>query len=115
LAGSAAYALAEAFKWPVGLARRPLQAKGFYATIVIATLSGTIVCFSPLDPIRALFWSAVTNGVVAVPVMAMMMLMMSNRNVMGKFVVTGMLRVVGWIATLAMAAAAAGMAIAAML
>jgi hypothetical protein len=53
----------EALGWPVGLARQPLQAKGFYATIVIATLSGTIICFSPLDPIKALFWSAVTNGV----------------------------------------------------
>jgi Mn2+/Fe2+ NRAMP family transporter len=115
LAGSAAYAVGEAFGWPVGLARKPLQAKGFYATIIIATLSGAIICFSPLDPIRALFWSAVTNGVVAVPVMVMMMLMTSNKSVMGKFVVTGMLRWVGWIATLAMGAAAAGMGIAAML
>ena len=115
LAGSAAYAVGEAFGWPVGLARQPLQAKGFYATIVIATLSGTIICFSPLDPIRALFWSAVTNGVVAVPVMVMMMLVTSNKNVMGKFVVTGVLRWVGWIATLAMGAAATGMGIAAML
>jgi Mn2+/Fe2+ NRAMP family transporter len=115
LAGSAAYAVGEAFGWPVGLARKPLQAKGFYATIVIATLSGTIICFSPLDPIRALFWSAVINGVVAVPVMVMMMLMTSSESVMGKFVVTGMLRWVGWIATLAMGAAAAGMGIAAML
>jgi NRAMP (natural resistance-associated macrophage protein)-like metal ion transporter len=115
LAGSAAYALGEAFGWPVGLARKPLQAKGFYATIAIATLSGTIVCFSPLDPIRALFWSAVINGVVAVPVMVMMMLMTSNKGVMGKFVATGLLRTIGWIATAAMAAAAAGMAIAAIL
>lgn len=115
LAGSAAYAIGEAFRWPVGLARQPLQAKNFYLTITIATLSGTIVCLSPLDPIRALFWSAVTNGVVAVPVMVMMMLMTSNKNVMGKFVVTGMLRLVGWIATLAMGFAAAGMGIATML
>jgi Mn2+/Fe2+ NRAMP family transporter len=115
LAGSAAYAIGEAFRWPVGLARQPLQAKNFYLTIIIATLSGTIICLSPLDPIRALFWSAVTNGVVAVPVMVMMMLMTSNKNVMGKFVVTGMLRLVGWIATLAMGFAAAGMGIAAML
>jgi len=115
LAGSAAYALGEAFTWPVGLARQPLQARGFYATIVIATLSGTIICISPLDPIRALFWSAVINGVVAVPVMLMMMLMTSNRNVMGMFVITGLLRWVGWIATLVMGAAAAGMGITAML
>jgi Mn2+/Fe2+ NRAMP family transporter len=115
LAGSAAYALGEVCGWPVGLARKPLQAKGFYATIIIATLAGSTVCFSPLDPIRALFWSAVINGLVAVPVMVMMMLMTSNKSVMGKFVVTGMLRIFGWIATLAMAAAAAGMGIAAVL
>jgi Mn2+/Fe2+ NRAMP family transporter len=114
LAGSAAYALGEAFRWPVGLARQPLQARGFYATIVIATLSGTIICFSPLDPVRASFWSAVINGVVVVPVMLMMVLMTSNRNVMGMFVITGLLRWVGWIATLVMGAAAAGMGITAM-
>jgi NRAMP (natural resistance-associated macrophage protein)-like metal ion transporter len=115
LAGSAAYAMAEAFGWPVGLARKPMQAKGFYAVIVAATLLGTVICFSPLDPIRALFWSAVTNGVVAVPVMVMMMIMTSNEDVMGKFMVRGPLRIIGWIATLAMAAAATGMGIAAIL
>ena len=115
LAGSAAYAMAEAFGWPVGLSRKPMQAKGFYAVIVAATLLGTVICFSPLDPIRALFWSAVTNGVVAVPVMVMMMIMTSNEDVMGKFMVTGPLRIIGWIATLAMAAAATGMGIAAIL
>ena len=115
LAGSAAYAMAEAFGWPVGLSRKPMQAKGFYAVIVAATLLGTVICFSPLDPIRALFWSAVTNGVVAVPVMVMMMVMTSNEDVMGKFMVRGPLRIIGWIATLAMAAAATGMGIAAIL
>jgi Mn2+/Fe2+ NRAMP family transporter len=115
LAGSAAYAMAEAFGWPVGLSRNPMQAKGFYAVIVAATLLGTVICFSPLDPIRALFWSAVTNGVVAVPVMVMMMIMTSNEDVMGKFMVRGPLRIIGWIATLAMAAAATGMGIAAIL
>lgn len=115
LAGSAAYAMAEAFGWPVGLSRKPMQAKGFYAVIVAATLLGTVICFSPLDPIRALFWSAVTNGVVAVPVMVMMMIMTSNEDVMGKFMVRGPLRIIGWIATLAMAAAATGMGIAAIL
>jgi NRAMP (natural resistance-associated macrophage protein)-like metal ion transporter len=115
LAGSAAYAMAEAFGWPAGLSRKPMQAKGFYAVIVAATLLGTVICFSPLDPIRALFWSAVTNGVVAVPVMVMMMIMTSNEDVMGKFMVRGPLRIIGWIATLAMAAAATGMGIAAIL
>jgi Mn2+/Fe2+ NRAMP family transporter len=92
-----------------------MQAKGFYAVIVAATLLGTVICFSPLDPIRTLFWSAVTNGVVAVPVMVMMMIMTSNEDVMGKFMVRGPLRIIGWIATLAMAAAATGMGIAAIL
>src|SRR6202011_5431060 len=65
LAGSAAYALGEARKWPIGLARRPKQAKAFYAAIVVATLGGVGMSLSPLDPIKALFWSAVINGVVA--------------------------------------------------
>jgi NRAMP (natural resistance-associated macrophage protein)-like metal ion transporter len=111
LAGSAAYALCESRKWPVGLARKPLRAKAFYATIVIATLSGIAITFSPMDPIKALFWSAVINGVVAVPVMAMMMLITSNKKIMGKFVLTGGLKYVGWLATVVMAAAAATMAI----
>jgi NRAMP (natural resistance-associated macrophage protein)-like metal ion transporter len=111
LAGSAAYALCESQKWPVGLARKPLQAKAFYITIVVATLSGIAITLSPLDPIKALFWSAVINGVVSVPVMAMMMLITSNRRIMGQFVVTGGLKYVGWLATAVMAAAAMGMGI----
>jgi NRAMP (natural resistance-associated macrophage protein)-like metal ion transporter len=111
LAGSAAYALCESRQWPSGLARKPLQAKAFYATIVVATLSGIAITFSPLDPIKALFWSAVINGVVSVPVMAMMMLITSNKKIMGKFVLTGGLKYMGWLATAVMAAAAATMAI----
>lgn len=115
LAGSAAYALGEARKWPIGLARRPLEAKAFYTTIVLATLAGIGISFSPIDPIKALFWSAVINGVVAVPVMAMMMLITSNKKIMGKFTVTGIRLLVGWLATMAMAAAAIGMGLTAML
>jgi NRAMP (natural resistance-associated macrophage protein)-like metal ion transporter len=115
LAGSAAYALCEARRLPIGLARKPLQAKAFYGTITVATLGGILMTFTPLDPIKALFWSAVVNGVVAVPVMAMMMLITSNRKIMGKFVVTGILRDIGWLATAVMAAAAAGMGITASL
>lgn len=111
LAGSAAYALCEARRWPTGLARKPMQAKAFYATIVISTLGGILITFSPLDPIKALFWSAVINGVVAVPIMAIMMLITSNRKIMGEFVLTGLLRQVGWLATAVMAAAALGMGI----
>jgi Mn2+/Fe2+ NRAMP family transporter len=113
LAGSAAYALGEAQKWPIGLARKPMQAKAFYATIVIATLSGIAITFSPLTPIKALFWSAVINGVVSVPVMVMMMLITSNKTIMGEFVLTGALKVVGWLTTAVMTAAALGMGIAA--
>ena len=91
LAGSAAYAIGEAFKWPTGLDRKPKNARAFYGTIVIATLSGIAITFSPLDPIKALFWSAVINGLVAVPVMAMMMFISSNKNIMGKFAVKGVL------------------------
>jgi Mn2+/Fe2+ NRAMP family transporter len=109
LAGSAAYALGESRRWPVGLARRPKHAKAFYGAIVIATLVGTGICFSPLDPIKALFWSAVLNGVVAAPVMVMMMLMTSKKTIMGPFAIRGTLRLTGWIATAAMAAASAAM------
>jgi Mn2+/Fe2+ NRAMP family transporter len=105
LAGSAAYAIAEALGWPVGLARRPLQAKAFYATIASATLIGTALNFTPINPIRALFWTAVINGVVAVPVMAIMMILSQRRDVMGKFVLRGPLKWLGWTATALMAAA----------
>src|SRR5665213_1574590 len=115
LAGSSAYALGEAWKWPTGLAHKPLHAKAFYATIVVSTVAGIAITFSPLDPIKALFWSAVINGVVSVLVMTMMMLIISNKKIMGKFVLTGSLKYVGWLATVVMALAALGMAITAQL
>jgi NRAMP (natural resistance-associated macrophage protein)-like metal ion transporter len=115
LAGSAAYALGESRRWPVGLARKPLAARAFYATIVIATLAGIAISLSPVDPIKALFWSAVINGVVAVPVMVMMMLITANKAIMGKFAVKGVRSIVGWLATGVMAAAAVGMVVTAML
>jgi NRAMP (natural resistance-associated macrophage protein)-like metal ion transporter len=109
LAGSAAYALAEARKWPDGLARKPHKAKAFYATIAVATLIGVLINFSPVSPIKALYWSAVINGVAAVPIMAMMMHMTANKRVMGDFPVSDGLRVVGWGATAVMAVAVAAM------
>jgi Mn2+/Fe2+ NRAMP family transporter len=115
LAGSAAYALAEAQRWPNGLARKPKAAKAFYATIALATMIGALINFSPVNPIKALYWSAIVNGVVAVPVIAMMMVMTANRKVMGEFVVGGTLRAVGWIATAVMAAAVVGMVVTAFL
>ena len=111
LAGSAAYAVGEARKWPVGLARRPLQAKAFYATVALATLIGGLINFSPINPIKALYWSAVLNGIVAVPVMAMMMLISVNPKIMGKFTIGGAMRIMGWTATAVMGVAVLAMAI----
>ncbi len=109
LAGSAGYALGEARKWPVGLERNPLAAKAFYATIAVATLIGACLNFTPINPIKALYWSAVVNGVVAVPVMAVMMLMTARSEVMGTSTVPLMMRLIGWLATAIMALAAAVM------
>ena len=109
LAGSAAYAVGEALKWRVGLAQRPGRAPAFYGAIALATLVGAILNFTPLDPIKALFWSAVINGVAAVPIMVMIMLMASRKKVMGQFALRPLLKALGWVATAAMAAAAIGM------
>ena len=106
LAGSSAYALGETFGWPVGLARQYNRAKAFYAAIAVATLLGVILNFTPIDPIKALFWSAVINGIVAVPVMIMMMHLSSHRAAMGNFKLPTGLKVVGWLATGVMTAAA---------
>ncbi|ACL60637.1 Nramp family divalent metal transporter [Methylobacterium nodulans] len=106
LGGSAAYALGEFRRWPVGLERKPVEAKAFYAALAAATVLGAAVTLSPISPINALFWSAVVNGVLAAPVMALLMLMVANPKIMGGFVITGPLRVMGWIATGAMLLAA---------
>jgi NRAMP (natural resistance-associated macrophage protein)-like metal ion transporter len=109
LAGSAAYALGEAREWPIGLARRPMEAKAFYATITLATVVGTAVDFSPIDPIKALYWSAVINGVVSCPVMLTMMLMTARSDIMGENTIHGPLRWIGWLATGVVTVAVAGM------
>jgi len=106
LAGSAGYAMGEARKWPTGLDRKPLEAKAFYVTIAIATLLGACLNFTPVNPIKALYWSAVVNGVVAVPVMAVMMLMTARGDIMGKATIPLGMRIVGWVATAVMAVAA---------
>jgi len=105
LAGSAAYAVGEALDWPTGLARRPLDAKAFYGTIVAATLIGILINFVDIDPIKALFWTAVLNGVVAVPLMAVMMVMTMQPQVMGDFVLPRPLWAMGWLSTGVMAVA----------
>ena len=109
LAGSAAYAAGEALGWHVGLARKLNRAKGFYAILAGATLLGALMNYTVIDPVKALFWSAVINGVVAVPVMTTMMLLSSNTKVMGEFPLPPILRAFGWLATLVMASAALGM------
>ena len=111
LAGSAAVAVGEAFKWRVGLANKPGRAKAFYATIAVATLAGAVLNLTTIDPMKALVWAAVVNGIVAVPVMAMTMIIASRTKVMGQFKLKGYLRVVGWIATAVMGAAVIGLTV----
>jgi NRAMP (natural resistance-associated macrophage protein)-like metal ion transporter len=109
LAGSVAYAAGELFAWPTGL-EHPLQkACGFYGVIAAAILFGIAVDLSPLDPIKALVWSAVVNGVIVVPVLIAMMIVASSSRQMGRFVATPTQRVFGWVTTLMMAAAAVAM------
>jgi NRAMP (natural resistance-associated macrophage protein)-like metal ion transporter len=108
LAGSAAYALAEALKWPIGLERKPENAKGFYGTLGAATLLGVALNFTSIDPIKALFWSAVVNGVAAVPIMVVMMLMTANPKVTGTLRLPLRQKVLGWSSTAVMFLVAAG-------
>jgi NRAMP (natural resistance-associated macrophage protein)-like metal ion transporter len=109
LAGSAAYAVSEVFQWTASLELKPKRAVGFYATIGIATFTGLLLNFIHLNPIKALFWSAVLNGVVAWPVMAFMMLLARNPKVMGKFTLPKSLHVAGWVATGVMILVSIGM------
>jgi len=109
LAGSAAFALGETLGWRSGLGQKVRRAPAFYAAIAIAMLIGMAINFSPIDPIKALFWSAVINGVAAVPIMIMIMLVSANKRVMGDFALSRGLKGLGWIATAVMAAAAVGM------
>ncbi len=109
LAGSAAFAVGEAHGWKCGLEHRPQEAIGFYSVIGLATTLGIVIDWSPLDPIKALFWSAVLNGVVAVPIMAAMMVVVSRKSAMGVFRASPLLLGLGWAATGIMAAAAVAM------
>jgi len=109
LAGSAAYALGEALGWPTGLSRLPRDAKAFYCTIAAATLIGIFINFLDIDPIKALFWSAVLNGVVAVPLMAVIMVMAMQPRVMGPFILPHPLWAIGWLTTGVMAVAVIAM------
>jgi NRAMP (natural resistance-associated macrophage protein)-like metal ion transporter len=111
LAGSAAYAIGEARGWPTGLERKPRQAKGFYAVIALATLLALGVVFSPVDPIHALFWSAVVNGVISVPIMTAMMILATRRSEMGRYRATRLETLFGWTATGVMALSVVAMAL----
>jgi Mn2+/Fe2+ NRAMP family transporter len=91
------------------LGRRPRDAKAFYGTIAVATLIGVAINFVHIDPIKALFWTAVINGVVAVPLMIVMMLMTMRREIMGDFTLPRPLWVLGWLSTAVMAFAVAAM------
>jgi NRAMP (natural resistance-associated macrophage protein)-like metal ion transporter len=107
LAGSSAYALGEALGWTTGLAREPMDAKAFYGAIAAATLIGIGFNFVGIDPIKALFWCAVINGVIAVPLMTVMMIMAMQPKVMGGFVLPWPLQAMGWLCTAVMAVAVA--------
>jgi len=110
LAGSTAYAIGEGRKWPVGLSRKPRQAMAFYGVLLVSGGLGVALNFVPLDPIKALYWSAVVNGVLAAPVMIMLMLLVHRRKVMGDLVIRGWLYWLGWVSTAAMALCTLGMA-----
>jgi NRAMP (natural resistance-associated macrophage protein)-like metal ion transporter len=99
LAGSAAYAVSESFDWQSGMDRKLPEALGFYGIIAVATVGGVALNFTHLDPMRALLWSAEINGVIAVPIMAIMMMLASREDVMGPFVIRPRLRRLGWVAT----------------
>jgi len=107
LAGSTGYAIAESQGWKSGLDNMPRQARGFYAVIGAAMVLGLGIDYSPIDPIKALYWSAVLNGVIAVPMMAAMMYVARHRKKMGEFRAGPVLGTLGWLSTLVMAAAAA--------
>jgi NRAMP (natural resistance-associated macrophage protein)-like metal ion transporter len=109
LAGSAAYAIAGAFSWPSSLELKLQQAKRFYAIIAASTLTGVALGFTPIDPIKALFLSAVLNGILSVPIMVVMMIMASRVSIMGRFTLKPGLRILGWVATGIMAVAVGAM------
>jgi len=111
LAGSGSDALAETMGWNTGLERKATDARGFYGIIAVSVLAGFGIQYLPISPMKALFWSAVINGVVAVPLMAVIILLVSKKSVMGAYVASRPIIVLGWIATLVMGAAAVRMLI----
>jgi Mn2+/Fe2+ NRAMP family transporter len=111
LAGATAYAVGEGRKWPVGLARKPKEAVAFYAVLALSAAIGIALNFTSINPISALYWSAVVNGVLAVPVMVLLMIMSRRQEVMGRFVIGGPLYWLGWLSTAAMLLSVVAMAV----
>ena len=109
LAGSAAYAIGESRGWKVGLDNKPWEAVGFYLVIAMSVALGIGIDYSGLDPIKALYWSAVINGVIAVPIMAAMMIVATNKKQMGQFTAGPILKTLGWTSAAVMAAATIAM------
>ena len=109
LAGSGAYALCEAMGWNWGLERRTKDARGFYGVIAVSVLLALVIQYSPINPMKALVWSAVINGVVAVPLMVVILLLVTRRSVMGPYTAPRSMLVLGWLATGVMGAAAVWM------
>jgi len=109
LAGSGAYALAETMGWNTGLEREATNARGFYSIIAVSLLAGLGIQYLPISPMKALFWSAVINGVVAVPLMAVIILLVSKKSVMGAYVASRQIVILGRIAALVMGATAVRM------
>ena len=109
LAGSAAYAVSEAMGWRWGLERKASDAAGFYGVIAFSVLAGLAIQYSPISPMKALFWSAVINGVIAVPLMVVIIMLVSKKSVMGAFTASRSMIALGWIATAVMGSAAVRM------
>jgi Mn2+/Fe2+ NRAMP family transporter len=109
LAGSGAYALSEAAGWNWGLERRVIDARGFYGVIAVSVLAALVIQYLPISPMKALFWSAVINGIVAVPLMAAIILLVSKKSIMGPYIASRPIIVLAWIATAIMGLAAAWM------
>ena len=111
LAGSGAYALSEVLNWNTGLERKVSDAQGFYSIIVVSVFLGLAIQYTPISPMKALFWSAVINGVIAVPLMVVVILLVSKKSVMGKFTASRPIVILGWVAVAVMGFAAIGMLI----
>jgi Mn2+/Fe2+ NRAMP family transporter len=111
LAGASGYAVCEVGGWTASLQNKPQRAKIFYAVISLGILLGVMIDWSPISPMKALFWSAVINGVVAVPVLIGLMIVVSRRAIMQDFVAPPLLKLFGWLATIVMGVAAIAMAV----